>query len=172
MGDAGEVREGESPVVLTDILPAERADVAPAAAIETKEAALQRLSELLAIPPTTMRTTAGDFFRVLCERESLQSTGIGDGVAIPHGSLDGLEAQRAALLVCPDGLPFDAIDGRPVRILFAVVGPKRTTGEHLKTLARVSRLLRDPSFRQKLLAAREGSQAWELVREAESDRVV
>jgi len=158
-------------VVLTDILPAERADVADAAAIETKEAALLRLSELLARPSTKTKMTVGDFYRVLCEREALQSTGIGDGVAIPHGSLDGLESQRAALLVCPDGLPFDAIDGRPVRILFAVVGPKRTTGEHLKTLARVSRLLRDAAFRQRLLSAKEGAQAWALVRQAEGVRV-
>lgn len=155
-------------MVLTDILPAERAEVVRAAAIESKEAALLRLSELLALPEPTTKTPA-DFFRALSEREALQSTGIGDGVAIPHGSLDGLEAQRAALLVCPEGLPFDAIDDRPVRILFAVVGPKRTTGEHLKTLARVSRLLRDPAFRRKLLEAEGGAQAWELVRKAESD---
>lgn len=113
---------------------------------------------------------SAEYYRVLCEREVLQSTGIGDGVAIPHGALDALEAQRAALLVCPDGLPFDAIDGRPVRILFAVVGPKRTTGEHLKTLARVSRLLRDAAFREKLLLAKEGTQAWALVRQAETER--
>lgn len=159
-------------VVLTEILPRERAFVALEGQVSTKDAALRCLSRLLAggsgDGQDTSRTT--EFYRILCEREALQSTGIGDGVAIPHGAMEGLESQRAALLVCPEGLPFEAIDGRPVRILFAVVGPKRTTGEHLKTLARVSRLLRDAGFREKLLLAKEGAHAWALVRQAEDGR--
>ena len=70
----------------------------------------------------------------------------------------------------PDGIPFDAIDGDPVYILFAVVGPKRATGEHLKTLARISRLLRDPSFREKLLGSADRAQAYSLIRSAEEGR--
>ena len=72
---------------------------------------------------------------VLAEREALQSTGIGDGVAIPHGALANLDKQWAALLIVPEGMEFEAIDGTKVYLLFAVVGPKRATGEHLKTLA-------------------------------------
>lgn len=161
-------------MVLTDILPSERVCVAREGRIDTKEAALLRLAELLVANGEKEKEKeelrSSEFFRILREREALQSTGIGDGVAIPHGSLEGLKAQRAALLVCPEGLPFDAIDGLPVRILFAVVGPRRTTGEHLKTLARVSRLLRDVTFREKLLLARKNSEAWALVRQAESGR--
>lgn len=161
-------------MVLTDILPSERVCVARKGRIDTKEDALRRLAELLAAARDEEKGVeelrSSDFFHILHEREALQSTGIGDGVAIPHGSIDGLKTQRAALLVCPDGLPFDAIDDLPVRILFAVVGPRRTTGEHLKTLARVSRLLRDVAFREKLLSARKGAEAWMLVREAEDGR--
>src|SRR5262249_50394398 len=114
--------------------------------------------------------SAGDYARVLGEREALQSTGIGDGVAIPHGALESLSRQIAAVLICVDGVPFDAIDGRPVRILFAVGGPKRATGEHLKTLARISRLLRDLDFREKLLSASDRNEAFELIRRAEDER--
>lgn len=155
-------------MVLTDILSSERVGVARGSELKTKEAALARVAELLDAGPGGAGSR--EYYRVLCERESLQSTGIGDGVAIPHGALESLETQKAALLICPDGVPFDAIDGRPVKILFAVVGPKRATGEHLKTLARVSKLLRDSAFREKLLASAEGKQAYALIRQAEEGR--
>jgi PTS system nitrogen regulatory IIA component len=156
-------------MILTDILTLERVRVAPRDSnIKSKDDALHALAELLGSAPST--ATGLDFYRVLCEREGLQSTGIGDGVAIPHGALDTLTGQLAALLVCSDGVPFEAIDGRPVYILFAVVGPKRATGEHLKTLARISRLLRDGSFREKLLASTDRVQAYSLIRSAEEGR--
>src|SRR5579859_6656112 len=101
--------------------------------------------------------------RVLTEREQLQSTGIGEGVAIPHGALPQLETQFASLLVIPEGVDFVAIDGLKVNILFAVIGPKRATGEHLKTLARVSRLLRNKAFRDRLLAAADAKEAYVLI---------
>lgn len=163
-------------MVLTDILSSERVGVARGSELKTKDAALARVAELLDAGSGGAGGAGGssagsrEYYRVLCERESLQSTGIGDGVAIPHGALESLDAQKAALLICADGVPFDAIDGRPVKILFAVVGPKRATGEHLKTLARVSKLLRDSAFREKLLASAEGKQAFALIRQAEEGR--
>jgi nitrogen PTS system EIIA component len=105
--------------------------------------------------------------RVLVEREHLQSTGVGGGVAIPHGAIDRIEQLVGAVLLCPDPIPFDAIDNEPVSILFAVIGPKRKTGEHLKTLARVSRLLRNEDFRERLLKAPDGKTAFELMFEEE-----
>jgi PTS system nitrogen regulatory IIA component len=108
--------------------------------------------------------------RVLLEREALQSTGIGDGVAIPHGALAQLETQCAALLVVPGGVEFAAIDSAPVYILFAVIGPKRATGEHLKTLARVSRLLRNKAFRDRLTHAPDSKTAYDLIEAEEGDR--
>lgn len=109
--------------------------------------------------------------RVLVEREQLQSTGIGDGVAIPHGALSELDAQIASLLIAPDGVDFAAIDGQKVTILFAVVGPKRATGEHLKTLARVSRLLRNKDFREQLVAAPNPAAAYDLVAKEEAEQM-
>jgi PTS system nitrogen regulatory IIA component len=156
-------------MILTDILSCDRVRVAVRPSdVQSKDDALHALADLLA--SGTASPSGLDFYRVLGEREALQSTGIGDGVAIPHGALENLGGQVAALLICPEGVPFDAIDGGPVHILFAVVGPKRATGEHLKTLARISRLLRDPSFRAKLLASTDRTQAFGLIQSAEEGR--
>jgi PTS system nitrogen regulatory IIA component len=108
--------------------------------------------------------------RVLSEREQLQSTGIGEGVAIPHGALASLHAQYATLLIVPEGVDFAAIDGLKVTILFAVIGPKRATGEHLKTLARVSRLLRNRAFRDRLVSASSAEEAYGLIVAEEGER--
>lgn len=144
-----------------DILSAERVAIAGSAGggasnvkgpvVRTKADALRVLSELLARGDP--RLTAASVDQVLSRREELQSTGVGGGVAIPHGSMDQLERIIGALLVCRQPIDFSAIDGEPVSILFAIVGPKRSTGEHLKTLARVSRLLRDDDFRRRLVEA-------------------
>jgi PTS system nitrogen regulatory IIA component len=108
--------------------------------------------------------------RVLAEREKLQSTGIGEGVAIPHGALPQLETQFAGLLIVPEGVEFAAIDNLPVNILFAVITPKRATGEHLKTLARVSRVLRNKAFRERLIAVPGPKEGYSLISTEEGDR--
>ncbi len=132
-----------------------------------KPASLRILGQMLA---RGARAGAADVERVLTEREQLQSTGIGEGVAIPHGALPQLEAQFAALLIVPGGLEFAAIDGLPVTLLFAVITPKRATGEHLKTLARVSRLLRNKGFRDRLIAAPAPKEAYALIASEEGER--
>jgi PTS system nitrogen regulatory IIA component len=83
--------------------------------------------------------------------------------------LPQLETQYASLLVVPEGVDFVAIDGLKVNILFAVIGPKRATGEHLKTLARVSRLLRNKAFRDRLLNVSHPREAYALIAEEEAD---
>jgi nitrogen PTS system EIIA component len=129
-----------------------------------KAEALHLLAELLSqgtrIPHDTIE-------RVLREREALQSTGIGEGVAIPHGALGNLDKQVAAVLTVPEGVDFDAIDDAKVTILFAVITPKRASGEHLKTLARVSRLLRSKAFRDRLIHAGSGAEVYKLLIEEE-----
>jgi PTS system nitrogen regulatory IIA component len=149
---------------LTDLLTADRVAIergdgnAPGDFNKTR--AISLLSKLLA---QGTKLTVEAIERVLTEREQLQSTGIGEGVAIPHGALAQLETQCAALLIAPDGVDFAAIDGEKVTILFAVIGPKRATGEHLKTLARVSRLLRNKSFRDRLVLAPSSNTAYDLI---------
>ena len=106
--------------------------------------------------------------RVILEREALGSTGIGDGVAIPHGKLKGLSSMLCAFGRSVQGVPFDAVDRQPVHIFFLLLAPEETTGLHLKMLSRISRILRDASFRRKLM---EQVRAPELYREiVEEDR--
>lgn len=120
-------------------------------AIRDKSSALQRLAALLA--EGHVGTSATQVHEVLRAREQLQSTGVGGGVAVPHGALDSVQTHIAALLICPEAIEFDAIDGEPVTILFALIGPKGAPAQHLKILARVSRLLKHADFRARLIAA-------------------
>jgi PTS system nitrogen regulatory IIA component len=92
--------------------------------------------------------------KVLQDRESLASTGVGDEVAIPHGRMVGLEKVVAALAVSPAGVAFEAIDGKPVRIFVAILAPEKSATDHLRALARFSKLLRDPRVRSELLRER------------------
>lgn len=148
---------------VSEILTPEHVSVASAAegVVRSKVDAIRRLAKLLATGQTVV--SAEEIERVLSEREKLQSTGVGGGVAIPHGAIDRLDHLIGAVLLCPAPIEFDAIDAAPVSILFAVIGPKRATGEHLKTLARVSRLLRDDGFRARLLRAPSGRAAFKLI---------
>ena len=160
---------------VSEILTPEHVSVAGQAegVVTTKREAIRRLAALLAQPASSnprQGASAEEIERVLMERERLQSTGVGGGVAIPHGSLDKLDRTLGAVLLCPSPIDFDAIDGAPVSILFAVVGPRRAAGEHLKTLARVSKLLRDDRFRQRLVSAKSGRDAYTLIA-AEEARV-
>jgi PTS system nitrogen regulatory IIA component len=153
---------------LTDLLSAERVAIrhnGPTAPVD-KPAVLKTLAAMLT---KGSPVDAAEVERVLAEREQLQSTGIGEGVAIPHGALPQLETQHAGLLIVPEGLDFVAIDGLAVNIIFAVIGPKRATGEHLKTLARVSRLLRNRAFRDRLVAAPDSKAAYDLIAAEEEE---
>jgi nitrogen PTS system EIIA component len=87
---------------------------------------------------------------VILERERLGSTGIGDSVAIPHGKMKGLHNILCAFGKSKEGLDFDAVDSKPVHIFFLLLAPDDSASLHLKTLSRLSRLLRDPSFRKRL----------------------
>jgi PTS system nitrogen regulatory IIA component len=153
-----------------DILSRDRVSVASVEGgpVRTKSDALKRLSALLAKGQDVVASE--EIERVLIEREQLQSTGVGGGVAIPHGFVEGLDRLVGAVLLCPAAIEFEAIDGAPVSILIAQIGPKRATGEHLKMLARASRLLRDDHFRARLLKAPSGAAAFEMLA-AEEGRV-
>jgi mannitol/fructose-specific phosphotransferase system IIA component (Ntr-type) len=107
--------------------------------------------------------------RALHEREQLHSTGIGDGVALPHArnALVGLVDRPVVVFGrSAQGIPFGAIDGEPSKLFFLLVAP--TVTEHLAVLARLSRLLRDPSVRHQLLAVADAKKALALIREAEA----
>ncbi|MDQ3035014.1 MAG: PTS sugar transporter subunit IIA [Myxococcota bacterium] len=108
-----------------------------------------------------------DVHRVLAEREAVASTGVGEGVAIPHGRLAGLTRFVGALGIQREGVAFDAVDGKPAVILFALIGPDRAAGEHLKCLARISRALRDGAVRARILRASAPQDALDIVLEVD-----
>jgi PTS system nitrogen regulatory IIA component len=99
----------------------------------------------------------------LAAREKLGSTGIGEGVAVPHCKVPGLANLTAALGRCRDGVDFRSIDGKPTRIFVALFAPERAGAEHLQALARVSRLLKRPEFRKALLDAPDAAAMHALV---------
>jgi PTS system nitrogen regulatory IIA component len=105
---------------------------------------------------------------VLGEREKLASTGIGEGVAIPHGKMPGLERIFAAFGVSHAGLDFSSIDKRPTQLFFALVAPENSAGVHLKALARVSRLFRNATLRDAILAAPSADEIYRLIAEEDA----
>jgi PTS system nitrogen regulatory IIA component len=146
---------------LCEILSSERIIVDPnRAVVHDKREALAILGKLLA---PSVGLSADEVTRRLEEREQLQSTGIGEGIAIPHTSFEGVPSHTAALVLCNQGIDFDAIDGSKVTIIFGVVGPKRSTGEHLKTLARISKLLKSEITRKRLVTAPDATAAFSLI---------
>ena len=118
---------------------------------ETKDGVLQEMTRALAAARPGL--DPGQLLKVLREREALQSTGIGEGVAIPHGKLPDLGDFLASFARSSKGVDFDSIDGEPTRLFFLLVVPENSGGQHLKALARISRFCRDASFREKLMRA-------------------
>ena len=111
----------------------------------------------------------GELLSVLLEREQLGSTGIGDGIAIPHGKLKDMKQLIAVFGKSAGGVAFDAMDGRPVHLFFLLVAPENSAGVHLKALARLSRLLKRNGFRQKLMSVADAQQLYRsIIEEDES----
>ena len=134
---------------ITDILSEEL--VVPTLAGTSKEAVLRELAcHIARLRPAI---DADRLEAVLWERERLGSTAIGDGIAIPHGKLPGLTAVIGAFGRHASGVDFQSLDGKPSRLFFVLVAPEESVGQHLKALARVSRLLKDAAFRERLLTA-------------------
>jgi PTS system nitrogen regulatory IIA component len=102
---------------------------------------------------TIKERDSGKLVQILNERESLGSTGIGQGVAIPHGKANVVDGLIAAFGISKQGIEFDALDGEPVYIFFLLIAPEDSAGPHLKALARISRLLKDKHFRDMLRSA-------------------
>lgn len=129
----------------------------------TKEDVLRELANHLATAHPEI--DAKQLLEVLWERERLGSTAIGDGIAIPHGKLVGLRSVLAGFGRHREGVDFQSLDGNPTKIFFLLVAPEDSVGQHLKALARVSRLLKDSAFRDRLLAAADSPELFAAIRE-------
>lgn len=134
---------------LLDFLARER--IVPDLRATDKRGVLEELAEVLG--PVGSAATTEQVVEVLLERERLGSTGIGEGVAIPHGKLDGLDRVVMAFGRSRAGVDFESLDGAPVHLVFLLLSPAAAAGLHLMALARVARLLKSHSFRDALLKA-------------------
>ncbi len=105
--------------------------------------------------------------KTLIERENLGSTGIGGGIAIPHGTLEGLNHLVASFGKSEAGVDFNAMDSKPTHLFFLLVAPKNSAGEHLKALARISRLFKDPILKRNLQEAMTAEDIYRLLEESD-----
>jgi len=149
---------------ITDILEPE--GVIPDLKGPNKAAVLRELaSHLAALHP---RVKVEDLIAVLAERERLGSTAIGDGIAIPHGKLKGPDNIIGLFARHINGVDFDSLDGKPTFLFFLLVAPEDSTSLHLKALARVSRLLKDGAFRDRLTTAKDAAELYQLIKDEDS----
>ena len=149
---------------LTDFLTTDR--IACDVNAHSKKRALEELSELISHDQSSISAT--DIFDCLLSRERLGSTGIGNGVAIPHGRLKGSNHTTAALIQLNHGIDFDAVDNQPVDLLFALVVPDKATEEHLKILALLAAMFKEDELRARLREAKNPEDIMQLVREWQS----
>jgi PTS system nitrogen regulatory IIA component len=104
------------------------------------------------------------------EREAVLSTGIGFGVAIPHARSSAVSQLTLVCGVSPEPVPFDSIDGEPVRLFFLIVGPESSAGQHVKVLSRIARLVRHENLRDRLCDAKTPDEFYDALLDAEADR--
>lgn len=149
---------------LTELLSPERIKIPLDAS--TKDEILAELVEV--VGANTNVQDLDEVLRAVREREEVLSTGIGGGVAIPHGKTAGISDLALVAGVKPEGIDFEALDGKPVKLFFLLVGPESAAGQHVKALSRISRLLRRDSFRVRLMEARTPEDFYSVIVEAEA----
>jgi PTS system nitrogen regulatory IIA component len=124
----------------------------PSLKAKTKQQALQELAQRAA---ALTGVDAREIFDTLLQREHLGSTGIGRGIAIPHGRVTALRNIVSVFARLEEPIDFDALDNEPVDLIFLLLAPEHAGADHLKALARISRLLREPSSIEKLRASKD-----------------
>jgi mannitol/fructose-specific phosphotransferase system IIA component (Ntr-type) len=151
-------------VLLSELLKESRIKVPLGGA--TKDDLLRELVDLVA--PTADSNAKEAILAAVREREQLLSTGIGSGVAIPHGKTPVVDQLIIAAGVTARPVDFDALDGQPVEVFFLLVGPESASGAHIKVLSRISRLLRREQLRNSLRAAKSSDEFLDVVRASEA----
>ena len=144
---------------IAEIITADRAQLVDD--VSSKKRALQRLSEILG--EATPYASDSEIFTALVGREKLGSTGIGDGVGIPHGRLKGVDECVGAMLALNQGVDFEANDEAPVDILFGLLVPQESTEAHLQILRKLAEIFSSSSCLQKLRGATDGKQLVEIL---------
>lgn len=149
---------------LTDIL--DESSIVADLQASTKTEALESLVD--AMIRNSQSLDKQEILRVLLEREELGSTGIGDGIAIPHGKSSELEHIISGFGLSKQGIDFDSLDGKPAHLFFLLVAPENSVGTHLKMLARISRMLKNVEFRNRLLDANSQHDMYQIISEEDA----
>ncbi len=137
---------------------------------QTKEDAIRELVGLLVRSNAIKERDVSKVVQILLDREALGSTGIGQGVAIPHGKCDCVSQLVGAVGISRRGVNFDSLDGEPAQIFFLLLAPQDSAGPHLKALARISRLLKEKHFRDSLRNSKEEKVLAKIIREEDQRR--
>lgn len=146
-------------MLLSDLLSIDR--VMPDVRANSKKRLLEVISEELVRNDESLN--GREIFESLCARERLGSTGLGNGVAIPHGRVSHNPTVQAVFVKLSKPLPYDSQDGKPVDLLFAMVVPENCTSEHLKLLSQVAEKFSDPDLLSKVRSATEPAEMLELL---------
>ena len=131
----------------------------------TKIMALEELADAVVLMDSNLDRM--EILKVLQERERLGSTGIGEGVAIPHGKLKEIDRLLISFGRSTSGVEFDSMDGKPAKLFFLLLAPEESVGIHLKTLARISKLLKSSAVRRRLLDAEGSEDIYRVIGEEE-----
>ncbi|MCJ7495247.1 MAG: PTS sugar transporter subunit IIA [Deltaproteobacteria bacterium] len=134
--------------------------IIPQLASTSKEGVLRELIRVIA--HVEKQVDENRLMEILLERESLGSTGIGEGVAIPHGKSKDVKRLLASFGRSLAGMDFQAMDGKPTHLFFLLVAPENSAGTHLKALARISRLMKDNVFRKRLMEVSSREEIYSL----------
>ena len=124
---------------------------------QNKQEILEELVDVLEVGDKI--TDRGRVLDAVLQREEIMSTGIGHGIAIPHGKSEYVKELGGVLGIKSEGVEFDSLDGQPTFIFFLLVSPMDVSGPHIKALARISRLLKGEEFRQQLIACQDNESA-------------
>ncbi len=112
--------------------------------------------------------SSAEAIETIMQREKLGSTGIGQGVAIPHCRCDIVKEQMAVLAFSKQGVEFNSLDGNPVNIIFLLIGPADSKGEHLQAMAKISKILKDKYLRQSLMEAKTPEDVIAIIQQADA----
>jgi len=137
---------------------------------DTKEGVIRELVGLLVKSGAIKDKDLNKLVQILLDREALGSTGIGQGVAIPHGKTSYVTRVVGAVGISRQGLKFDSLDGELVHIFFLLVAPEDSAGPHLKALARISRLLKEKHFRDSLRATKDEKTLLKIIHDEDQHR--
>ena len=140
-------------------------------AATNKEGVIRELVQLLVRAGEIKPAEEEKIVPVLLAREALGSTGIGQGVGIPHGKTNAVRQLVGAFGISKRGVGFDSLDGEPVQIFFLLLAPEDSAGPHLKALARISRLLKDRYFREELKEAKDEKQLIRIIQQEDQKNV-